>query len=73
MQAWQESDSSLDQVREFAELQDENKGGKNAHFYRKGELVYRHWHPCGEEEDDVQAVEQLVLPMPCRPLVLRLA
>ena len=72
MQAWQESDSSLDQVREFAELQDENEGGKNAHFYRKGELLYRHWHPCGKEEDDVQAVEQLVLPMPCRPLVLRL-
>lgn len=42
-------------------------------FYQKEGLIYRHWHPQGKEINDVRAVEHLVLPARCRPLVLRLA
>ena len=36
-------------------------------------LLYRSWHPEGAEVGDVRSYEQLVLPLHCRPVVLRLA
>ncbi len=46
---------------------------ERVYFDRQNGLIYRHWHPQRKKSDDVRAVEQLVLPTQCRPLVLRLA
>lgn len=48
----------------------ERKVSDRVYFYRRGGLIYCHWQPRGEENKGVKAVEQLVVPVQCRPLVL---
>ncbi len=74
IQAWQESDVTLEKVRYYASFQrKDGSGEENVFFYRKDGLLYRHWQPRKQEENGVREVEQLVLPIHCRQLVLRLA
>ena len=63
----QESDSTLDQVRELSEDPEQP-------FFVKDGLLYRMWEPCAwQGQDASEAVFQLILPKDCRPLALKLA
>ena len=66
LRALQESDSTLDHARSVADGAPTPASGER--FFRRDGVLYRRYSPPGGEE-----VEQLVLPMPCRPTVLRLA
>ena len=65
LQSWQESDVSLKKLREAARNPQE---GYTATFFFKQKLLYRRWVPKGK---DRPGVEQLVLPVQCRSIVLR--
>ena len=69
IQEWQEQDPTLQAAREA--IGQELSGG--AWFYRRGGLLYQHWHPRHQTGDGVQACEQLVLLECCRQTVLQLA
>ena len=63
----QESDGTLDQVRELA------KDPEQPFFVEDG-LLYRKWEPrAWQGQDASEAVFQLILPKDCRPLALKLA
>ena len=65
----QQEDTSLISVREKAGGAED---GTRVYFYYQAGLLYRHWSP-QKEDREVQACNQLVLPQPCRGVVLRLA
>ena len=72
LQQWQQEDPSLGKAREAAwDSQPEGASSRVYFFYRDG-LLHRHWQPEGSQPGDVRSVEQLVLPRPCRGVVLRL-
>ena len=66
MKAWQESDPSLEKLR--AATKNPHEGYTATFFYKQG-LLYRRWTP---KEKDRRAIEQLVLPVQCRSIVLRI-
>ena len=67
---WQQTDPTLQKIRELASGDPvEERWGGAAFFYRGG-LVYRRWSPKGR---DAPSWDQLVLPQECRQLVLRIA
>ena len=70
LQQWQQEDPSLGKAREAArDSQPEKASSRVCFFYRDG-LLHRHWQPEGSQPGDVQSMEQLVLPRPCRGVVL---
>ena len=64
----QEKDDSLAAVRKAA-IGGVSTAGTG--FFEREGLLYRRWTPRGRDED--MAIEQLVLPTPCRKTVLQLA
>ena len=69
LQELQQADETLAEVRKAA------KGGTSRAgigFYYQDGVIYRSWVPRGRDEAGM-AVEQLVLPKKCRPMVLQLA
>ena len=71
VELWQAQDESLDHIRQVIHV--DGQPSERVYFYRSEGLIFRHWQPRGEENEGVKAVEQLVLPVQCRQLVLRLA
>ena len=65
----QEDDATLHHARSVADGTPTAGGGEE--FFRRDGLLYRRYTPPGKDED--AAVEQLVLPIRCRPAVLHLA
>ena len=72
LKALQAVDSTLEAVRKTARGESNTAGHG---FFQKDGLLFRRYVPpgCGPEEEEVRAVEQLVLPSQCRGAVLRLA
>ena len=66
LRALQESDSTLDHTCSVAD--DTPTSATGEQFFRCDGVLYQCYSPPGGEK-----VEQLVLPMPCQPTVLRLA
>jgi hypothetical protein len=70
---WQQTDPTLQKVRELASSSQRHVGqGKTTFFYRGG-LIYRRWSPTLGENQDVLSVNQLVLPQQCQQRVLNVA
>ena len=67
LQHLQEIDETLDTVWKAAEGKTVDAAG----YFKKDGLLYRHWVPRGQEE--VMAVDQIVLPKKCRNTVLHIA
>ena len=70
---WQQTDPTLQKVRELASSQKEDTGQGRATFFYRGGLIYRRWSPTLGENQDVLSFDQLVLPQQCRQLVLNIA
>ena len=66
---WQQTDLTLQKIRELASAGAEEKSGGATFFYRGG-LIYRRWSP---KNRDTLSWDQLVLPQQCRQLVLNIA
>ena len=69
MKILQESDTSLDAVREAAKNQ---PCGSGVGFFERDGLLYRQWIPAGRDKE-CMAVDQLVVPTQCRKTILNLA
>ncbi len=63
---WQQTDPSLNRVRELARDEDDDCSQGAAFFYRNG-LLYRRWEP-KTPSSTARRSEQLVLPQQCRQL-----
>ena len=70
---WQQTDPTLQKVRELALSQKWDLGQGRATFFYRGGLIYRRWSPTLGENQDVLSFDQLVLPQQCRQLVLNIA
>ena len=71
IQEWQEADGTLENIRKPVEVESmEDSGTKLTH---KAGLLYRIWQPKEVKNRGAQECEQLVLPAPCRSVVLHLA
>ena len=66
LKSWQESDPSLEKLREAAKNPQE---GYTATFFFKQGLLYCRWIPKGRDRQETQ---QLVLPIQCHSIVLRI-
>ena len=66
---WQQTDLTLQKIRELASASAEEKSGGATFFYRGG-LIYRRWSP---KNRDTLSWDQLVLPQQCRQLILNIA
>ena len=66
----QEKDDTLAVLRKVADGQSSTLAGPG--FFRREGLLYRRWTPPGSNEEGM-VVEQLVLPVCCREVVLKLA
>ena len=66
---WQQTDLTLQKIRELASASAEEKSGGATFFYCGG-LIYRRWSP---KNRDTLSWDQLVLPQQCRQLVLNIA
>ena len=71
LQVLQNEDGSLQRAREIAEGTPSTTAGEK--YFRRDGLIYRLYSPTGSVDDDARAIEQLVLPTPCRQTVLELA
>ena len=66
---WQQTDTTLQKVRELTHSSDEGAPGGAVFFYRNG-LIFRRWSP---KNRDALSWDQLVLLQQCRQLVLNIA
>ena len=73
IQEWQEADETLENIRKLIEVESMKDSESGTKFARKAGLLYRIWKPKGVKKGGAQECEQLVLPAPCRSVVLRLA
>ena len=67
----QQEDETLQGIRDAAEDNSSNNAG-GGFFYRDG-IIYRRYRPPKRDNDSIQDIEQLVLPIQCRQTVIRLA
>ena len=72
LKQWQQQDPTLLKAKERAG-EDPGGDGTRVYFYYRSGLIYRSWRPRGAAPDDARRHEQLVLPVQCRSLVLRMA
>ena len=71
LREWQQKDESMERVRDRAQGAAEETDDPVCFYYERG-LLYRRWQP-DQQDGQVKACQQLVLPKQCRKVVLRLA
>ena len=62
---WQQTDPTLQKVRELASSQKLDAGQGRATFFYCGGLIYRRWSPVFGENQDVLSFDQLILLQQC--------